>query len=92
MDWVILGYAMLNVGYRFLVVKSDVHDVKVDTIMESRDATFFEDIFPMRDMQSTSRLESDETREPSIPTEYYEHRSDESSMEDDEEAPVRSKR
>ena len=74
------------------MVKSDVHDVKVGTIMESRDATFFEDIFPMRDMQSTPRLESNETPEPAIPMEYYEHKSDESSMEDYEEAPVRSKR
>ena len=53
------------------MVKSDVHDVKVGTIMESRDATFFEDIFPMRDMQSTSRLESYETPEPAILMEYY---------------------
>jgi transposase InsO family protein len=70
-DCVFLGYAKHRVGYRFLVVKSDVHDVKVGTIMESRDATFFEVIFPMRDMQSTSRLESKETPEPAIPMEYY---------------------
>ena len=54
-DCVNLGYAKNSVGYRFLVVKSKVPDVKVGTIMESKDATFFEDIFPMRDMQSTSR-------------------------------------
>src|SRR3954468_13840251 len=46
----------------------------------------------MRDMQSIPRLESDETPEPAIPMEYYEHDSDEVSTEDDEEAPVRSKR
>ena len=91
-DCVNLGYARNSVGYSFLVVKSEVPDQKVDTIIESKDATFFEDIFPMRDMQSTSRLESDETPEPAIPMEYYEHKSDESSSEDDEEAPVRSKR
>ena len=38
----------------------------------------------MRDMQSTSRPESDETPEPAVPMEYYEHKSDESSTEDDE--------
>ena len=91
-DCVFLGYAKHSVGYRFLVVKSEVPDQKVGTIIESRDATFFEDIFPMRDMQSNSRLESDETPEPAIPMEYYEHKSDKSSTEDDEEAPVRSKR
>ena len=90
LDCVFLGYAKHNVGYIFLVVKSEVHDVKVGTIMESRDATFFEDIFPMRDMQSNSRLESDETPEPAIPMEYYEHKSDESSSEDNKETPVRT--
>ena len=90
-DCVFLGYAKRSVGYRFLVVKSEVPDQKVGTIIESRDATFFEDIFPMRDMQSNSRRESDETQEPVIPMEY-EQKSDESSPEDDEEAPIRSKR
>ena len=54
-DCVNMGYAKNSVGYRFLVVKSEVPDQKVGTIMESKDATFFEDTFPMRDMQSTSR-------------------------------------
>ena len=63
-DCVFLGYAKHSVGYGFLVVKSEVPGQKVGTIIESRDATFFEDIFPMRDMQSNSRLESDETPEP----------------------------
>ena len=91
-DCVFLGYAKHSVGYRFLVVKSEVHDMRVGTIMESRDATFFEDIFPMRNMQSIPRLETDETPEPAISMEYYEHNSDEVSTEDDEKAPVRSKR
>ena len=42
-------------------MKSEVPDVKIGTIMESKDATFFEDIFSMRDMPSNSRQESDET-------------------------------
>ena len=45
-DCVFLGYAMHSVGYRFLIVKSRVPDMHVGTIMESRDATFFENIFP----------------------------------------------
>jgi hypothetical protein len=48
-DCVFLGYAFHSVGYRFLVVKYGVPDLLVVTIMESRDATFFENIFPMRD-------------------------------------------
>ena len=40
MDCVFLGYAQRSIAYRFLVVESDVSDMHVDTIMESRDATF----------------------------------------------------
>jgi hypothetical protein len=93
-DCVNLGYARNSVGYRFLVVKAEVADVKVGTIMESKDATFFVDIFifPMRYMQSTSRQESDETPEPAIPMEYYERTHDENPMEGDEETLGRGKR
>ena len=66
-----LGYAKDSVHYRYLVVKSEVPGQKVGTIMESKDVTFFEDIFSMRDMQRTSRQESEETHEPAIPMEYY---------------------
>src|SRR5438105_5049714 len=52
-DCVFLGYAIHSVGYRFLVVKSGVPDLHVGTIMESRDATFFENIFPMRETSSS---------------------------------------
>jgi hypothetical protein len=34
--------------YRFLVIKSDTPEQDVNTIMELRDASFFEDIFSMR--------------------------------------------
>ena len=40
-DCVFLGYAIHNVGYRFLIINSSVPEMTVDTIMESRDATFF---------------------------------------------------
>jgi hypothetical protein len=44
-DCIFLGYAQRSVGYRFLVVKSEVPDMHIDTIMESRDAAFFENMF-----------------------------------------------
>ena len=56
-DCVFLGYAFHSIGYRFLVIKSDVSDMRVGTIMESNDATFFEDIFPMKDMSTSSHQE-----------------------------------
>jgi hypothetical protein len=53
-DCVFLGYAHHSIAYRFLVVKSEVSDMHVDIIFESRDATFFENIFPMKDMCSVT--------------------------------------
>ena len=94
-DCVLLGYAFHSIGYRFVIVKSEVLDMHVGTILESNDATFFEDIFPMKDMPSSSnqempRLSSQEFvsfLESTIPIEHHEN-----SMEDDNETPKRSKR
>ena len=68
----------------------------VDRIMESRDATFFENIFPMKDRHSTSRFSSQITPERVAPTisetseQPVEH--EEILEKDDSEAPRRSKR
>ena len=67
----------------------------VGTIMESNDATFFEDIFPMKDMSSSSNQEiptpsSEEFTvipEPTIAMEHVEN-----PVEGDNGTPVRSKR
>ena len=67
MDCFFLGYVFHGTGYRFLVVKSGIPDLNVGTIMESRDAVFFEDIFPMRDMPGVSGMESEIAPEPAIP-------------------------
>ena len=68
----------------------------VDSIMESRDATFFENIFPIKDMHSTSRFSSEITPEHVAPTvsETYEQpvEREEILEKDDSEAPRRSKR
>jgi hypothetical protein len=45
-DCVFLGYAIHGVGYRFLIINSEIPDMHVGTIMESRDATFFRMNFP----------------------------------------------
>jgi hypothetical protein len=47
-DCVFLGYAIHSMSYRFLIINSGVSDMAVDTIMEYRDATFFENEFPMK--------------------------------------------
>ena len=64
-DCVFLGYAIHNVGYRFLIINSGVSDMHVGTIMESRDATFFKSEFPMKNVPSTS------SHEPIIPHEQF---------------------
>ena len=45
-DCYYLGPAQNSSAYRFLVFKSDITDIHVNTIMESREASFFEDVFP----------------------------------------------
>jgi hypothetical protein len=76
-DCVFLGYARHNIAYRFLVIKSEVPNVHVDTFLESRDVTFFENTFLMK---KSSRMSSspanvivDITREPSKIFDHVEH-------------------
>jgi hypothetical protein len=40
-DCIFIGYALHNIGYRFLIIKSGVPDIHVGTIMDSRVGTFF---------------------------------------------------
>ncbi|XP_028120741.1 uncharacterized protein LOC114318075 [Camellia sinensis] len=63
----------LNVSsaYRFLVHKSDILDIYKNTITESRNAFFFEDVFPCRtrgdDQSSEKELEGDQDEEVDEP-------------------------
>jgi hypothetical protein len=91
-DYVFLGYAFHSVEYRFLVVRSGVPYLLVGTIMESRDTTFFENIFPMRDETSSSRQESVEKDDSTKMMELNEPTFIEHPEEDNDEAPRRSKR
>jgi hypothetical protein len=51
-------YAIHSVRYRFLIINSKVPNMQVDTIMESRDATFFENEFPIKTAPSMTSHES----------------------------------
>ena len=84
-DCIFLGYAPRSVGYRFLVVKSEVPDMHVDTIMESRDATFFENMFPMKSMHSIGRISSEILPESSASIENSEQPNEEVLEKDDDE-------
>ena len=52
-DCIFIGYANNSSAYRFLVHKSDNPDVHVGTIIESRNASVFENVFPCRITQET---------------------------------------
>ena len=56
-DCVFLGYAIHSMGYRFLIINSSVPEMVVDTIIESRYATFFENGFPIKNAPSTTSHE-----------------------------------
>ena len=57
-----VGYAENSVTYRFLVTKSENSLVDVNTIIETNNADFFENIFPMKlngeQVRKTSRDKS----------------------------------
>jgi hypothetical protein len=44
-DCIFLGYAHRSIAYMFLVIKSEVSNVYVNTFLGSRDVTFVENIF-----------------------------------------------
>ena len=47
-DCIFIGYAHNNAAYRFLVHESNILDIPKNTIMESRNAFFFEYVFPCK--------------------------------------------
>ena len=58
-----IGYAENSATYRFLVTKSENSLVNVNTIIETKNADLFENIFPMKlngeqQVQKTSRDKS----------------------------------
>jgi hypothetical protein len=94
-DCVFLGYAHYSIAYRFLVIKSDVPDVHVDTFLESHDVTFFENICPIKNLYGMSSLPAnviaDTTLEPSKFFDHDKYTHEPIHEEIDSEAPRRSK-
>jgi hypothetical protein len=84
-DYIFLGYAIHSVGYRFLIINYEVPDMHVGTIMESRDAIFFENEFFMKIAPSTTNHESIIFHEHKnfIPVEHVEEPHTQNPEEDD---------
>ena len=55
-DCIFISYASISCAYRFIVHKSDISDINVNIIMESRNATFCENVFPHK-MSCEARLQ-----------------------------------
>ena len=53
-DYVFIGFAYNSSAYRFLIHKYDILDMNAGTIIESRNALFFEEIFPHKSTQESS--------------------------------------
>ena len=47
-DAVFIAYVQNSNIYKFLVIKSDISDISFNSILEARDASFFENIFPFK--------------------------------------------
>ena len=59
MDCIFIGYAHNSNAYRFLVHYSEIPDVHKNTVIESKDASFFEDIFPCKPASSGPSIQLD---------------------------------
>ncbi|KAL8110798.1 hypothetical protein AgCh_026508 [Apium graveolens] len=60
-DCIFLGYLETTTAMRFLVLKSNIDGIVAKTIVEFRDATFFEEVFPMKTSISLGSSEDDPT-------------------------------
>jgi hypothetical protein len=91
-DCVFLGYVFHNIVYWSLIIHSRVPYMLVGTIMESRDATFFEDEFPMKATHDTSNDEPSIPHEHFIPVKHTEESHIHNRVEDDNVSTRKSKR
>ena len=80
-DCVFIGYTHNSSAYRFLIHKSEIIDMHANTIIKSRNASFFENVFPYK---STPELNSSKrTHDTTIGS---------SQSQQDDDVPRRSKR
>jgi hypothetical protein len=89
---VFLGYAQNSTAYRFLIVKSDSPDVSAYTIMESPDASFFEDIYPMRTTSNSETHISNQSETIASPEPNSEPVTSDEDNDKVDDTPRRSKR
>ena len=81
LDCIFIGYAHNSSAYRFLVYKSDIPEIHANTVMESRNASFFENVFPCKDKENPKRTREQAEASTSV-----------QETEEDNDEPRRSKR
>ncbi|KAL8124691.1 hypothetical protein AgCh_012369 [Apium graveolens] len=97
-DCIFLGYLETTTAMRFLVLKSDIDGIVANTIVEFRDATFFEDVYPMKTGIPETTSEEDPTHTSSSIPDHVEKMTNvgaepsSSSIPKELEEPRRSKR
>ena len=91
MDCIFIGYAHNCSAYRFLVYKSNIRDIHVNTIMESRNASLFENVFPCKDKSYLKRTrdQRDENEASTSGTSLHE---DEESLEEEPRCSKRARK
>ena len=80
-DCIFIGYAHNSPAYLFLVHELNIPDICKNAIMESRNASFFEDVFPCKSK-----------KEPGSLKQVFETINENSQNEDGDVEPRRSKR
>ncbi|GJX45233.1 retrovirus-related pol polyprotein from transposon TNT 1-94 [Tanacetum coccineum] len=93
-DCIFIGYAKNSSAYRFIVHESKNPDIQKNTIMESRNASFFEHIFPClsKETGSSARLDDEvvQDKRQRDDNDLQDERQDQT--EEEEVEPRRSKR
>ena len=96
MDSVFIGYLHNSSAYQFLVYKSKIPNIHKNTIMESRNASFFENVFPYKSKEG--ELSSDNRTNESVRDSVHDETSNDKVQSGNEEInkdidePRRSKR
>ena len=55
-DFIFIGYVHNSTAYQFLIHNSNIPNIHKNTIMESRNASLFEDVFPCKSKEDPSSL------------------------------------
>ncbi|GJS00582.1 retrovirus-related pol polyprotein from transposon TNT 1-94 [Tanacetum coccineum] len=93
-DCIFIGYAKNSSAYRFIVHDSKNPDIQKNAVMESRNASFFENIFPCltKETGSSSRLDDEVVQDKRQRDDNDLHDERQDQLEEEEVEPRRSKR